>query len=241
MARALVGFFTNVTTWVGGGEVRGAQVGFIEWVRGGVANAVRGVVGLVGVEDSSGRSRLGRRERGGWLGGRWRLSVGRDAERARGGAAARRKIRRYGAANRRTGGDAPMGDGCHDPGQLRADLAAFFRGLRGGWRGAVPYVWVPQWHPGGHGLHAHFAVGRYVPRGLIDRCWGHGFVHIKLLGGLPVGSGELAEARQAAGIWPATQAAISSDTRRLAGGTVTRSRRASSRRRSCATGPRPRT
>jgi hypothetical protein len=43
-----------------------------------------------------------------------------------------------------------------------------------------------------------FAVGRFVSRRLIERCWGQGFVHIKLLGGLPVGSGELAEARLAA-------------------------------------------
>ena len=56
-------------------------------------------------------------------------------------------------------------------------------------RGGLAYVWVPQWHPGGHGLHAHFAVGRFVPRTLIERSWGNGFVHIKLLDGLPVGSG----------------------------------------------------
>ena len=68
-----------------------------------------------------------------------------------------------------------------------------------GWlAGAFPYLWVPQWHPGGHGLHAHFAVGRFVPRRLIERSWGHGFVHIKLLDGLPVGSGTLGEARLAA-------------------------------------------
>jgi hypothetical protein len=59
-------------------------------------------------------------------------------------------------------------------------------------------LWVPQWHPGGHGLHAHFAVGRFVARRLIEGVWAHGFVHIKLLDGLPVGSGELAEARLAA-------------------------------------------
>ena len=78
-------------------------------------------------------------------------------------------------------------------------------------------MWVPQWHPGGHGLHAHFAVGRYVPRGLIDRSWGHGFVHIKLLGGLPVGSGELAEARQAARYLAGYAGRDLSDTRRPAG------------------------
>lgn len=34
---------------------------------------------------------------------------------------------------------------------------------------------------------------------MILYAWGHGFVHIKLLGDLPVGSGSLAEARKAAG------------------------------------------
>ena len=114
---------------------------------------------------------------------------------------ARAKIRRYAAANRlnRFGTLTYRGEGCHDPIALRAHLSGFFRQLRDALdAGAFPYLWVPQWHPGGHGLHAHFAVGRFVPRRLIDRSWGHGFVHIKLLGGLPVGSGELAEARLAA-------------------------------------------
>ena len=126
-----------------------------------------------------------------------------NVERAQEEAArrARAKVRRYGAANRlnRLGTLTYRGEGCHDPGALRSDLGGFFRELRDGLgAGPLPYVWVPQWHPGGHGLHAHFAVGRFVPRGLIERAWGHGFVHIKLLDGLPVGSGELAEARLAA-------------------------------------------
>ena len=114
---------------------------------------------------------------------------------------ARTRIRRYGAANRlnRLGTLTYRGSGCHDPRALRTDVGRFFRGLRDGLGGErFPYVWVPQWHPGGHGLHAHFAVGRFVPRSLIEQAWGHGFVHIKLLDGLPVGSGELAEARLAA-------------------------------------------
>jgi len=126
-----------------------------------------------------------------------------NVKRARAEAArrARAKIRRYGAANRlnRLGTLTYRGEGCHDPRRLRAHLARFFRALREGLGdGPLPYLWVPQWHPGGHGLHAHFAVGRFVPRRLIERCWEHGFVHIKLLDGLPVGSGELAEARLAA-------------------------------------------
>lgn len=91
------------------------------------------------------------------------------------------------------------GDGCHDPVQLRLDVAAFFRSLREALGGEpMPYVWVSEWHPGGHGLHVHFAVGRFVPRRLIEAAWGRGFVHIKRLSHLPVGSGAWGEARLAA-------------------------------------------
>lgn len=156
----------------------------------------------------------------------WRLSVFPDAGEAggcllvprrsgvaRGGAplagraadeAARRaktSVRRYCAANRlnRLGTLTYAGQGCHDPAELRRDVGEFFRGLRHGLGGErFPYLWVVEPHPGGHGLHVHFAVGRYVKRSLIKAAWGRGFVHIKLLGNLPVGSGSLGEARLAA-------------------------------------------
>jgi hypothetical protein len=60
----------------------------------------------------------------------------------------------------------------------------------------LPYAWAPEWHPGGHGLHVHFAVGRYVKQRLIADVWGRGIAHIKLIGDLPVGSGALEEARR---------------------------------------------
>lgn len=60
-------------------------------------------------------------------------------------------------------------------------------------------MWVPEWHKPGHGLHVHFAVGQFIPRRAIEATWGRGFVHIKLLGDRPVGSGVHAEARKAAG------------------------------------------
>jgi hypothetical protein len=133
-------------------------------------------------------------------------SVGRgaDPERAQAEATrrARAKIRRYGVANRlnRLGTLTSAGAGCHDPVELRRDVAAFFKGMRPALEGqAFPYVWVPEWHPGGHGLHVHFAVGRYVRQTVIRDAWGHGIVHIKLIGDLPVGSGTLAEGRRAAG------------------------------------------
>ena len=99
-----------------------------------------------------------------------------DPERARAEALrrARSKVRRYGVSNglNRLGTLTYAGAGQHEPGALRADVAAFFKGLRpalGGDR--LPYMWVPEWHPSGHGLHVHFAVGRYVPQTLIRRVW----------------------------------------------------------------------
>jgi len=44
----------------------------------------------------------------------------------------------------------------------------------------------------------HFAVGQFVRRSVIEAAWGRGFVHIKLLGDLTVGSTALDEGRQAA-------------------------------------------
>ncbi len=112
---------------------------------------------------------------------------------------ARGKVRRYCAANRlnRLGTLTYRGEGNHDPTALREDVAGFFRRLRGSVGERFPYLWVPEWHTSGHGLHVHFAVGRYVRHGAIESAWGHGFVHIKLLGDLPTGSGPLGEARLA--------------------------------------------
>jgi hypothetical protein len=145
-----------------------------------------------------------------------------DSERAAEEAArrARAKIRRYAAANRlnRLGTLTYRGEGNHAPIALRGHLAEFFRELRAGLDGgAFPYLWVPQWHPGGHGLHAHFAVGRFVPRRLIECAWGHGFVHIKLLDGLPVGSGALGEAPLAARYLARYVGRDVEEARRLAG------------------------
>lgn len=126
-----------------------------------------------------------------------------DPERA-GQEAARRArgmVRRYCAANRlnRLGTLTYAGEGCHDPSELRSHVGSFFKGLRRELGGKpLPYLWVPEWHPGGHGLHVHFAVGRFIKQSLIREEWGRGHVHIKLLSNLPVGSGALEEARLSA-------------------------------------------
>lgn len=145
---------------------------------------------------------------GAWVGGggRGRSSPVADVDPERSAVEAARRargqLRRYCTANglNRLGTLTYRGSGNHDPVLLREHLAVFFRRLRraGGDR-AFPYAWVPEWHKTDHGLHAHFAVGRYLPRRAIEEAWGHGFIHIKLLSDLPVGSGKLAEARRAAG------------------------------------------
>lgn len=127
-----------------------------------------------------------------------------DPERAalEAGRRAKGRVRRYCAANglNRLGTLTYRGEGCHDPRELRAHVGEFFRDLRDGLgKDALPYLWVPEWHKTDHGLHVHFAVGQYVPRRLIEEAWGRGFVHIKLLGDLAVGSGTWEEARRAAG------------------------------------------
>lgn len=115
---------------------------------------------------------------------------------------ARGRLRRYSAANglNRLGTLTYGPPRCTDPQELRGHVGEFFRGLRDALGGRpLPYVWVPELHKDGVHLHVHFAVGRYVPRHVITTVWGRGFVHIKHIGDLPVGSGTVAEARKAAG------------------------------------------
>lgn len=131
---------------------------------------------------------------------------------------ARATLRRYCAANRLNRlGTLTYAKACHEPAAIRSDLRVFFKNLREAVGDPFPYAWVPEWHKTGHGLHAHFAVGRFIQRGLIEQAWGHGFVHIKLLGGVPVGSGALSEARRAAGYLSKYVAKSFADERRLDG------------------------
>ena len=129
--------------------------------------------------------------------------TGADKARSREEASRRAKgrIRRYCAHNglNRLGTLTFKEPGCYDPRQLRIHLSAFFVELRKSQGRNLPYLWVPEWHPGGHGLHVHFAVGRYIKKSLLDDLWTHGWVHIKMLGDLPHGSQVRDQARIAAG------------------------------------------
>jgi len=114
---------------------------------------------------------------------------------------ARGQVRRYCTANGldRLATVTYGGSGCHDEQQVRADLGAFFRQLRRiGGTGAFAYLWVVEWHPGGHGLHAHFAIGRYLEKGLLEQAWAHGFVEIRRINAELRYASALARARVAA-------------------------------------------
>jgi len=128
----------------------------------------------------------------GWSGLEPERSASEGDRRARG------HVRRYCAANRlnRLGTLTYGPPFCRDARRVREDVRWFFRRLRRR-TGPLAYLWVPELHADGERYHVHFAVGRYVHRGWIVEAWPHGFVHIKLLGDLPVGSGTLGEARAA--------------------------------------------
>ena len=125
------------------------------------------------------------------------LNPERSAEMASRRASSR--LRRYVVANRLNRlGTLTYAQSCEDQRQVRRDIGDFFRKLNSEIGAPYPYLWVPEWHPKGHGLHVHFVVGRYVPRSKIQRSWERGWVHIKLLGHVPIGHGTLGEARRAA-------------------------------------------
>ena len=146
------------------------------------------------------------------------LTYALEHSRQESGRRARAQIRRYCAHNalNRLGTLTYTGEGCHDPHLPRIHLGAFFRELRQEVGRDFPYLWVPEWHAT-HGLHVHFAVGRYINRSIIEAAWPHGFVHIKLLGDLPHGSLDRDQARVASGYLAKYVGKGFSDDRNLAG------------------------
>jgi hypothetical protein len=144
--------------------------------------------------EASGAFRYARRQRA--------PSVGpaENPERSRAEAARRAhgRVRRYCAANglNRLGTLTYAGNGCHDPAQVREDVGRFIRVLRREvGNGSFPYIWTTEWHKSGHGLHVHFAVGRFIQWRMIQEVWGHGFVWIALPGSARARAGVLAESR----------------------------------------------
>ena len=76
---------------------------------------------------------------------------------------------------------------CEDRDRFVADMREFWLDLRAALGGAArPYLWVPEWHKT-HGLHAHAAVGEYVPFRLSRDVWGRRRVRIERMADAPVG------------------------------------------------------
>jgi hypothetical protein len=82
--------------------------------------------------------------------------------------------------------------------EVRTDIGEFFRRLRSMVGKPFAYAWVTEWHPGGHGLHVHFALGRYIHWSVIKAAWGLGIVDIRRRKDLQLGASAVDEARHAA-------------------------------------------
>ena len=106
---------------------------------------------------------------------------------------------------------------CFDVARLRSDVARFFKRIRRELgREPIPYAWVQEWHPGGHGLHVHFAVGQYVRHTLIRDAWQRGIVDIRRITP-PPGSGGWREAERVAARYLAKYVSKSGDAAREMG------------------------
>lgn len=126
---------------------------------------------------------------------------GRNPERSRSEASRRAasRLRRYSVANRLNRfGSLTYAHAQEDGGAVREDIGDFFRRLRSSVGKDFAYAWVTEWHPGGHGIHVHFAVGRYVKVAVIREAWGRVIVDIRRRSDLRMGGGEEEEARHAA-------------------------------------------
>lgn len=68
------------------------------------------------------------------------------------------------------------GAGQHDWTSMVKDVRRFQRRLKGAYPG-LSYVVVPEWHPGGHGIHLHLAVGEFIPWQKMRLLWTDGDRH----------------------------------------------------------------
>lgn len=107
-------------------------------------------------------------------------SAGHSAERAADNARravqrARGEARRYCRANklRYLWVLTYRGAGCHSWPVMVEHLRSFFQAVAH-WH--MPLLVVPEWHPGGHGLHVNLALGQYIHWRHVQAAWPHGNV-----------------------------------------------------------------
>jgi hypothetical protein len=102
------------------------------------------------------------------------------------------------------------GDGLHGPegrAETMLQVAAFAERLTAA-TGRQPYWYSPELHPGGHGWHVNFFLGRRIKHARLQQLWGHGHVWVKdwatdsrvrgpaAGGGHPAGSGVWLQVRR---------------------------------------------
>lgn len=108
---------------------------------------------------------------------------------------ARGRVRRYAIANRCTRlATFTYAEEQWSARKVKRDWARLARDLKGRWPD-LAWVRVLELHPGGHGLHLHAGLSRYVPKAELAAMWGHGLVDVRKLR-TKRGGGE--DARQAA-------------------------------------------
>jgi hypothetical protein len=91
----------------------------------------------------------------------------------------RGRLRRYVVSNRLSRlATFTYAEGVHDRARVVADWRGFSRRLE---REVPGVVWARalELHPGGHGFHVHVALGGFIPKPLLARLWGHGFVDVR--------------------------------------------------------------
>ena len=89
------------------------------------------------------------------------------------------KVRRYCVANDITKlWTLTYGVAQWDATEVMNDVNGFMRRLRDHLGEVVPYVYVLELHPGGHGIHVHIGLqDRWISHAQVRRLWGHGHVH----------------------------------------------------------------
>ncbi|MBS1838140.1 MAG: hypothetical protein JST64_10640 [Actinobacteria bacterium] len=92
---------------------------------------------------------------------------------------ARREILRFCVANRlQFMWTLTFAESVWDVDEARRAVAALIEQLRELFGGPFPYLYVFELHPGGHGLHVHLAVPRYIPHDGVAEGWGRGHVWV---------------------------------------------------------------
>jgi len=110
----------------------------------------------------------------------------KNPERTKGEAVrrARTMVRRYCTEHRLTymWTLTYAGDGEHDLAKVRRHVERLIAAVAAEQGGRFPYLWVPELHKSGHGIHVHMAVPFYFDQKKLTKLWGRGHVWCSSMG-----------------------------------------------------------